>query len=91
MCNLVVDQVIHKLSDEEFVIICTIHQEPNYRFTASERKAACKMVTIGLLVPVINDKYRFVVTKSGKALYSFFNLKVKMSVHRLPKNIQKHR
>lgn len=56
MCNLVVNQVIHKLSDEEFVIICTIHQEPDYRFIANERKAACKMVDRGLLMPVTGDK-----------------------------------
>lgn len=77
MCDLVVDQINHKLSDEEFAIICTIHQEPNYRFTAEERKAACKMVDIGLLMPIFGDKYRLVVTGTGEALYSFSNLKLK--------------
>lgn len=64
------NQANHKLSDLEFGIICSIHQKPNYRFIANERKAACKMVDIGLLVPVINDKYRFVVTEGGEALYT---------------------
>lgn len=71
MCGLVVDQVTYKLSDLEFAIICTIHQEPNYRFTAEERKAACKMVDIGLLMPVTDDKYRFIVTRTVETLYTF--------------------
>lgn len=80
MRDLVVNQINQKLSDEEFAIICTIHQEPNYRFIAEERKTACKMVDIGLLMPVIDNKSKFVVTKSGETLYSFSNLKVKKSV-----------
>jgi len=54
----------------EFAIICTIHQEPNYRFTAGERKAACRMVDKGLLMPVSGDKCRFIVTASGETLYT---------------------
>lgn len=69
MCGLVVDQITYKLSDLEFAVICTIHQEPSYRFTAGEHKAACKMVDIGLLMPVAGDKYKFIVTRSGEALY----------------------
>lgn len=87
MCKLVENQVTHKLSDEEFAIICTIHQEPNYRFIANERKVACKLVDKALLMPVIDNKSKFIVTESGEALYRFSNLKVEKSVHRLPKKL----
>lgn len=48
MCDLVRNQVTHKLSYEEFTIICTIHQEPNYCFTAGERKAGATGSTLRL-------------------------------------------
>lgn len=87
MCDSLANQVAYKLSDLEFGIICTIHQEPNYRFIAEERKAACKLVDKGLLMPVIDNKSKFIVTESGEALYRFFNLKVKKSAYRLPKTL----
>lgn len=57
-----------KLSNDEVAVICTIHQEPMYRFVNEEFKMASKMEKDGLLQSV--GKKMFSVTKQGEKLYS---------------------
>ncbi|WP_157657792.1 hypothetical protein [Burkholderia ubonensis] len=47
--------------------ICTIGQEPRYRFAGSELTVAGRMVKAGLLEP--KDDRRFTVTPYGKKCY----------------------
>jgi hypothetical protein len=56
-----------RLSENEWVMICTIHQEPNYRFTGAENGFAQRMRRKGLLVSKGNCVYA--PTEIGERLY----------------------
>ena len=55
------------LTDTEWAVICTIRQEPNYRFLYNEAKIAKRMEAKGLLKSIGNKRYE--VTDKAKALY----------------------
>lgn len=55
------------LTNDEWAILCTIHQEPKYRFLQEEFAQAKKLEKRGLLQHVGNK--RFSVTKLGEELY----------------------
>lgn len=56
-----------RLTNEESAIICTIHQEPRYRFLGQELRAARRMASAGYLQEG-TDK-RFTVTAAGEMAY----------------------
>lgn len=55
------------LTNEEWAIICTINQEPKYRFLKEELTMAKKMEARGLLQFIGNKM--FSVTKRGQEIY----------------------
>lgn len=56
------------LTNDESAIICTLHQEPKYRFLGSELRAARRMATAGYLKEGA-DKH-FTVTPAGELAYA---------------------
>lgn len=58
----------HTLTNDEWAIICTIHQEPKYRFLREEFTKASKLEQRGLLQSIGNKM--FSVTKLGEEIYS---------------------
>lgn len=59
------------LTNDEWVIICTIHQEPKYRFLQEEFARAKKLEQRGLIQSIGNKM--FSVTKLGEELYKKAN------------------
>ena len=55
------------LTNDEWIIICTIRQEPKYRFLQEELNHAKKLEQRGLIQSVGNKM--FSVTKLGEELY----------------------
>jgi hypothetical protein len=55
------------LTDLQWAIICTIHQEPGYQFIGNEKVAAMRMVKKGWLKRQKHS--RFTVTFSGECAY----------------------
>lgn len=61
------------LTNDEWSIICTIHQEPKYRFLQEELVQAKKLEARGLIQSIGNK--RFSVTKLGEEIYGEVNVK----------------
>lgn len=59
------------LTNDEWVIICTIHQEPKYRFL-QEELARAKKLEARRLIQSIGNKM-FSVTKLGEEIYGEAN------------------
>lgn len=59
------------LTNDECSIICTIHQEPKYRFLQEELAQAKKLEARGLIQSIGNK--RFSVTKLGEEIYGEAN------------------
>lgn len=55
------------LTNDEWVIICTIRQEPKYRFLQEELTQAKKLEQRGLIQSIGNKM--FSVTKLGEEIY----------------------
>jgi len=55
------------LSNDYWAVICTIKQEPNYRFIRNERTMAEKMADLGLLER--QDNKRYAITTYGERCY----------------------
>lgn len=55
------------LKSIHWAVICTIHQEPKYKFVGSEFRLAERMVKLGLLEP--KSKKHYGVTPYGEACY----------------------
>lgn len=55
------------LTNDERAIICTIHQDPKYRFLQEELTKAKKLEERGILQHIGNK--RFSITKLGEELY----------------------
>jgi len=56
------------LTNDEWAIICTIRQEPKYRFLQEELTRAKKLEQRGLIQSIGNKM--FSVTKLGEEIYS---------------------
>ena len=56
------------LTNDEWAIICTIRQEPKYRFLQEELARAKKLEQRGLIQSIGNKM--FSVTKLGEEIYS---------------------
>ena len=56
------------LTNDEWAIICTIHQEPKYRFLQEELARAKKLEQRGLIQSIGNKM--FSVTKLGEEFYN---------------------
>lgn len=56
------------LTNDEWAIICTIRQEPKYRFLQDELTRAKKLEQRGLIQSIGNKM--FSVTKLGEEIYS---------------------
>ncbi len=59
---------LEKLTLEQWAILCTIKQEPKYRFLGNEFKAASTLESHGVLQPIGNRM--FSITKFGIELYN---------------------
>jgi hypothetical protein len=59
------------LTNDEWSIICTIHQEPKYRFLQEELAQAKKLEARGLIQSIGNKC--FSVTKLGEEIYGEVN------------------
>ena len=59
------------LTNDEWSIICTIRQEPKYRFLQEELAQAKKLEARGLIQSIGNK--RFSVTKLGEEIYGEVN------------------
>lgn len=66
--NIELEQRDRPLPDSYWATMCTIGQEPRYRFVGSELTVAGRMVKAGLLEP--KDDRRFTVTQYGQKCYS---------------------
>lgn len=55
------------LSVDEWAVICTLHQEPDYLFRDSEYRLAQRMAGKGLLTE--QAKRRFIATELGERSY----------------------
>lgn len=55
------------LTNDEWAIICAIHQDPKYRFLQEELTKAKKLEERGILQHIGNK--RFSITKLGEELY----------------------
>jgi hypothetical protein len=55
------------MTPTQWAIICTLHQEPNYRFVSNERQSAERMEKKGWLKSRGNNM--FSITRSGEGAY----------------------
>lgn len=57
-----------RLTTNQWAIIATINQEPDYRFVGNERRSADAMAKRGLLKPLPDRRYA-VTAKGSKAFW----------------------
>ena len=67
------NEVLRPLGINQWAVICTIHQEPDYLFIGEEKKWAEEMKRKGLLVS--KGKNRYGVTELGEARFDISNPK----------------
>lgn len=60
------------MTDDEWAIICTIRQQPDYLFMWGELRAARKLVEKGWLkeITTLKTRARFIVTPKGLRAYN---------------------
>lgn len=58
---------MRRLTNLQWAVIATIHNQPDYKFTGDERKAAERMVKRGFLKRLKDNQYK--VTHKGEEIY----------------------